>query len=220
MKRIIINLLFLFNICFISAENGYELWLRYHKINNTVLLNDYQKLNQEVVFPVNSDRLKVAKKELQLGFKGLLGINLNEVQKISQQGLVIGTPDSSPLICASSHVNEIKSLDDEGFIIRTTTIGGKTVNIIAAKTDIGVLYGVFHYLKLMQTNRPLNNLSVKEEPKLQLRVLNHWDNLDGTIERGYAGYTLWIGLVCLITKIVVIQIMHGLMPLSELMVLC
>ncbi|MBB4034911.1 alpha-glucuronidase [Dysgonomonas hofstadii] len=191
MKRIIINLLFLFNICFISAENGYELWLRYHKINNTVLLNDYQKLNQEVVFPVNSDRLKVAKKELQLGFKGLLGINLNEVQKISQQGLVIGTPDSSPLICASSHVNEIKSLDDEGFIIRTTTIGGKTVNIIAAKTDIGVLYGVFHYLKLMQTNRPLNNLSVKEEPKLQLRVLNHWDNLDGTIERGYAGYTLW-----------------------------
>lgn len=191
MKKIILSQ---FILCFIhlaSAENGYELWLRYHKVENLSLLIKYQSLNKVVVFPANSDRLKAAKRELALGLKGLLNLDLVDSQNLTSDGLLIGTPESSGLISRSSYIKEINELDPEGYIIRTTNIDGKSIILIAAKTDIGVLYGVFHYLRLIQTNQPLDKLEIREEPKLQLRVLDHWDNLNGTIERGYAGYTLW-----------------------------
>ncbi len=175
----------------VFAESGYDLWLRYHRIDNTTLYNNYREANGEVIFPGSSDRLNAAKKELRLGLKGLLNIDLNEVQHFSKRGVMAGTPESLPLIAKTSYIDEIKKLDDEGYIIRSVTINGKQVTLIAGKKDIGVLYGVFHYLRLMQTQQSLDNLAIKEEPKLQIRVLDHWDNLNGTIERGYAGYTLW-----------------------------
>src|SRR5205085_3528064 len=55
----------------------------------------------------------------------------------------------------------------------------------------GALYGAFYFLRLMQTLQPLANLDVTERPRLKLRLLDHWDNLDGSIERGYAGRSLW-----------------------------
>jgi len=192
MKKLLMGILVFISFSVsVMAENGYDLWLKYRKINDIILYNNYREINQEVVFPANSGRLKAAKRELQSGFKGILEINLNEVQQISRQGLIIGMPESSPLISGSSFVSEVRNLDNEGFIIRSAKIKEEPVIYIAGKTDIGVLYGVFYYLKLMQTHQSLEDLNVKEEPKLQYRVLNHWDNLNGTIERGYAGYTLW-----------------------------
>ncbi|MDU1890099.1 MAG: alpha-glucuronidase family glycosyl hydrolase [Dysgonomonas sp.] len=191
MKKVILILLLLFSTAILSAENGYDLWLRYKKIENQTLYNNYREAVSEIVFPAKSERLSAAKHELELGLRGLLDIGLKDVNQISNKGLVIGTPESSELISKSSYVNEINNLDEEGYIIYTTTIKGKPAILISGKSDIGTLYGVFHFLRLLQTNQPISNLKIKEEPKLQLRVLNHWDNLNGTIERGYAGYTLW-----------------------------
>jgi alpha-glucuronidase len=53
------------------------------------------------------------------------------------------------------------------------------------------LYGVFHFLRLLQTNQSIENLNIVSVPKLKLRMLNHWDNLNRTVERGYAGFSLW-----------------------------
>lgn len=175
----------------LSAENGYDLWLRYPKVDNAKLAKEYLGVNKNILFPANTEVLQAAKKELAMGLEGMLNIELNEQSKFSGKSLVIGTPESNELIAGMSLANELKQLDDEGYIIRTVTHNKKTVNVIAAKKDIGVLYGVYHYLRLMQTAQSLNNLAIKEEPKLQFRILNHWDNLNGTIERGYAGYTIW-----------------------------
>lgn len=191
MKKTIIIIFLFFSMQFVCAENGYDLWLRYNKVENLDLLKQYKEVAQVIVFPANSASLKAAKLELSKGFKGLLNIEINEVSSISQRGIIIGTPTSSKLIASSKYADKIEQLDNEGYIIQTATINKKQVILIAGKTDIGVLYGVFHYLRLMQTNSSINDLAIKEEPKLQHRVLNHWDNLDGTIERGYAGYTLW-----------------------------
>lgn len=66
---------------------------------------------------------------------------------------------------------------------------GKT--IIRSTTPVGVLYGVYDLLRRKQMGESLKALSIEEEPTYDLRMLNHWDNLDGTIERGYAGHSLW-----------------------------
>ena len=84
-------------------------------------------------------------------------------------------------------VNDLKRLGPEGFRIRTV---GNAVAITSI-SDIGALYGTFHFIRLLQTNQPIARLQIDESPRLKLRLLNHWDNLDRTIERGYAGSSLW-----------------------------
>jgi len=75
--------------------------------------------------------------------------------------------------------------------------GGYTIKsvqnklVISAEKETGLLYGVYHILRLQQTNSTTTNLNITEQPSYDIRILNHWDNLDGTIERGYAGHSLW-----------------------------
>ena len=70
-------------------------------------------------------------------------------------------------------------------------VAGKRATVIAANTDIGVLYGVFRLLQLLQTGQPIDAVSLVEAPRIRHRLLNHWDNLNRTVERGYAGFSLW-----------------------------
>ncbi len=78
-----------------------------------------------------------------------------------------------------------KALTAEGFSIKQTP-KGITLN---ASTDKGLLYGAYHLLRLQATGQPVSD--TVENPAYDLRILNHWDNLDRTIERGYAGKSLW-----------------------------
>jgi len=78
-------------------------------------------------------------------------------------------------------------LGPEGFSIRSEN--GATV--IAGNTDVGVLYGAFRFLSLIQTGRAIDRLRIEDRPKLHRRILDHWDNLDGLVERGYAGRSIW-----------------------------
>lgn len=65
-----------------------------------------------------------------------------------------------------------------------------TDSSIIASSSIGVLYGAYDLLRLQETGN-LSHLSKTEKPAVNLRILNHWDNLDGSIERGYAGKSIW-----------------------------
>lgn len=176
----------------LHAENGYDLWLRYQKVDNSQLLNSYSKTLAKLNFPVNSATLTEAKKELQQGLNGLLDTNLPETDGISKGTLLVGTPASSKVLSGIHAItNEISGLGDEGFLIKTLKVNGTPCTVIAARKDMGVMYGVFHFLRLLQTQSDIKELNITQMPKLQRRMLNHWDNLNGTIERGYAGYTLW-----------------------------
>jgi len=75
---------------------------------------------------------------------------------------------------------------DEGFTINNN--GGKIT--ISASSDIGLLYGAYHVLRLQQANIQIDK-TISEQPKYDRRILNHWDNLDGAVERGFAGRSLW-----------------------------
>jgi alpha-glucuronidase len=53
------------------------------------------------------------------------------------------------------------------------------------------LYGVFHFLRLLQTQQTISGINISSTPKIKYRLLNHWDNLNRTVERGYAGFSIW-----------------------------
>ncbi|WP_224998358.1 alpha-glucuronidase family glycosyl hydrolase [Cesiribacter sp. SM1] len=174
------------------AEDGYRLWLRYDQIQDAGSLKNYRQSIKEIVLQANSPVTEAAGQELSRGLGGLLGTAVPITQKLSQQGAVVaGTPANSPLIASLKLGDKLSSLGDEGYLLLSTRLQGKNVTVIAANTDTGVLYGAFHLLRLLQTQQDIKNLSLSSSPKVQHRILNHWDNLDRTVERGYAGFSLW-----------------------------
>ena len=192
MKSTISLVIFLLLSPLLKAENGYDLWLRYSLLKNSAQVKAYQASATELVFPATSETLKAAKTELQRGFKGLLGSAIAEGKNSSKTGaLLVGTPKSLDQLKNLIGSDKLKKLGDEGYLIQTLNHNQKKITAIVANTDIGVLYGVFAYLKLLQTEQNITNLSITDAPATKLRLLNHWDNLDRTVERGYAGFSLW-----------------------------
>jgi alpha-glucuronidase len=186
-------LLFLFTSLpdFIQAEDGYRLWLRYDKIQEADKLSAYQSRISQVVVEGKSATLEAARNELRLGLTGLLG-TAPSFEGTPQEGMLLaGTPAGSRLISSLKLGGRLKTVGSEGFVILSTKLNGKQGTVIAANTDVGVLYGVFHFLKLLQTRQDIEPLSLAHSPKTRHRLLNHWDNLDRTVERGYAGFSLW-----------------------------
>jgi len=175
----------------LRAEDGYRLWLRYDLIDEASLLKEYREQIQGWMIQGESETFQAAMDELHLGLNGMLG-HVPWVSSVDQDGiLVAGTPKSSELIRSLNLEDRLSKINEEGYLIFTTTLGEKKIIVIAANEDIGVLYGSFHFLRLIQTHQPLAELSIESAPKLQYRLLNHWDNLDRTVERGYAGFSLW-----------------------------
>ena len=78
-----------------------------------------------------------------------------------------------------------KNLGNEGFRVYRDKKG----LVLSANNDLGLLYGSY---ALLRDNAAGKAIALREEiPAYNVRVLNHWDNLDGTIERGYSGHSIW-----------------------------
>ena len=173
-----------------SAEDGYDLWLRYRPLQGE-WLTAYRAASTEIVPPAKvSPTLEIAASELSRGLGGLLGRAPPVVAQPAKAGsIVLGTPESSPVV-AGLHL-DLDRTGPEGYVIRTVSLAGHRATVIAASRDIGVLYGTFHFLRLLQTHRSVDHLELRSAPRLRERMLDHWDNLDRSIERGYAGESIW-----------------------------
>jgi alpha-glucuronidase len=174
------------------AETGERLWLRYDTVREPDRLQAYRRTIEAVVHPAGTPTGRAIDDELHRGLGGLLGRPPVFEQRSRSRGtLLVGTPAASPTIAALGWNAELDRLGDEGFVIRSTAATGSALTVIASRGDAGVLYGVFHFLRLLQTGAAIDALDISQTPRLARRLLNHWDNLDGTIERGYAGPSLW-----------------------------
>ena len=196
MNKFVFILLVLLRTGATQAEDGYRLWLRYDRVTNTQTLRQYRNsISSLHFFTGNNPALSAARKELTTGLEGLLGAAIpmqpGERPPTGNGCMMIGTPSSSIAIRLLHWEKDLATLGDEGFIIRSATTGGKSQIVIAANTDRGILYGVFHFLRLLQTQQSLQGLSITSIPALRYRILNHWDNLNRTVERGYAGFSIW-----------------------------
>jgi alpha-glucuronidase len=171
------------------AEDGYDLWLRYRPVEHA-WLKRYLPVATEIVAEERSPSILAARGELERGLSGMLWHAVPVRREISEDGaVVIGTPAKSRLI-AALHL-PLSRAGNEGFLLRSTVLKGRNVTIITGNTDVGVLYGAFAFLRLIQTRQPIEHLNIVSAPKIELRILDHWDNLDGSVDRGYAGRSIW-----------------------------
>jgi len=160
-----------------KAEDGYRLWLRYDPLPAEVRQRFAPSVT-EIVVQSNGAIARSASSELQHGLSGLLAKPIPVRQSVDRDGAIVA---------------ELKKarLGSEGFTIRSTRVSGHRATVITASDERGLLYGAFALLRRVQTEQPIDQLDLRDRPRLALRMLDHWDNLNGSVERGYAGRSLW-----------------------------
>ena len=166
------------------AEDGYDLWLR----NAPADAATAQRIgaNAQSIVDMGTPTLTIARQELQRGIAGLTGTTPPRAETVQQGSIWLSS-------AAHAHAMPMpmEGLGPDGYAIRTMTVAGKPVTVIAGATDVGVLHGAYAWLRLARTGAALDRIDMRSAPRIGLRLLNHWDNLDGTVERGYAGQSIW-----------------------------
>lgn len=175
MLRFACFIITLFSSIVCMADNHYKLWLNYYPVTNSENKTYLNTLSDNIQINGNSETIDIIKRELNTAFKGFLNktISIKAISK-NNSGIFIQKENN-------------KELDNEGFIVKHTTKGIQ----VSANTDIGLLYGTFHLLEAIATGKNLRELSTISNPLIQHRILNHWDNLNGTVERGYSGASIF-----------------------------
>ncbi|MEI4505243.1 alpha-glucuronidase family glycosyl hydrolase [Sphingopyxis sp. CCNWLW253] len=150
-----------------QANDGYSLWLGGAA---------HRTAPAPVEVRGDSPTLKIAADELRRGLPTL-----------PDPVLLARTDD--PAVAALRLDNA--ALGAEGYRVQRATIEGRAVTLVTATSDIGILYGAFALLRHAHSGGDLASVDLVSKPRTKLRLLNHWDNLDGVVERGYAGQSLW-----------------------------
>jgi alpha-glucuronidase len=163
------------------ADDGYRLWLKYDRIAEAAPRQQYQRAAQFISNSGTTPVLRAAAGELQRGLSSLLGQSVPVVAAAgSRTGGIVLRVDAK----ASANGQALKP---EGYHI----FSEKQNLVITGRTDAAVLYGAFALLRQVQTRKPLAGLNLTSNPRINFRMLNHWDNQNGTVERGYAGSSIW-----------------------------
>ena len=177
-----------------ATETGYDLGLRYLPLADPTLRDTYRGTVATLVASDASPTARITRDELRRGLKGLLGIDVPLVPRNPaawRWGARGRDNEERARHCRPWLGDRYRSrrplrrrdrIGDDGPAPRHGDCLGEA---------LGALRGAFHFLRLIQTRQPLDRLDLVERPRIDRQLLNHWDNLDGTIERGYAGSSLW-----------------------------
>jgi len=189
MTRLFLLLLLLFKLGDVLGEDGSRLWLRYEPVSDA--LSGKLAINVTSIFAdTRNPSISLAAKELQDALYGFTGRQVAASRNLENGSLVLVTGGSA-LARRLGVAAELQKMHKDGYLIRQVRQGRRNFTVIASPTAVGVLYGTFHWIRTVQTGEYAPDMSIVTEPKFDLRMLNHWDNLNGTIERGYAGRSLW-----------------------------
>lgn len=171
-----------------AADRG---WLRYESMASWQGSFEISKIG----CMERSQNTESALRELQYGISEMFGV-LPELLDSSDTlttdciRLAVVHEELPPELDAASWAQE---LNEEGYVLKSFSDNSTAIHslYVVGKTDKGLLYGAFHLLRLLQMGEDLRDLHIIENPKNQLRMMNHWDNMDGSIERGYAGRSIF-----------------------------
>ena len=187
-KKLILPLFTLLLLCnsFITTAQitkDYDLWLQYQKssVANGIFKN--------IALNAKNETDKAIQNELKTASERMFQYSPTFSNSENATLIIKKTSELEPT--QKKIIDKANALNDEGFAIETIQNKGKKTVLITAKTSLGLLYGTFRLLRELQINPSKKDFSIADEPKLKVRMLNHWDNLDGTVERGYAGSSIW-----------------------------
>lgn len=168
-----------------NQTEGYKAWLRYDEIQDQIWLAENKSWLTSITVLETSPIIESAKRELVEAISRFTGQNPTVYTKHKKIPTIV--------LMTIDRLDETIdfSLHDDGYLIQTRDYNGASSIIIAGKTDKGILYGSFHLLRLIQTKADLKDVEHVENPSNRLRMMNQWDNMDGSIERGYAGNSIF-----------------------------
>ncbi len=171
---------YIFLLCSLTtfADNGSDLWLQYNLIRDQTVRENLIRSFDVIVLDSKTSRGMLAATELQTALKGLIGKKLSIVPFDQNKNF-----KNSILLTDQSKDSKIGS---EGFHISRSGVNSR----IEANQDRGLLYGTYAFIRHLQLMGS-QAFDVIENPKIKFRMLNHWDNANGTVERGYAGSSIW-----------------------------
>jgi alpha-glucuronidase len=172
------------------AETGYDAWLRYPPVDDSTVRYLYDGLPATVVKLDDSPTLDSAQQEIIRGVRGMLGRTLRASNRpVPEDIILLGTAASVKE--AAPNVSVPNDLIDDGYWLKATVSGGRKVLIVTSPNDRGVLYGAFALLQRMALHERIDRLDEESNPSAPIRWVDEWDNLDGSIERGYAGRSIF-----------------------------
>ena len=171
------------------AETGAAGWLRYALITDPSARALDRTLPATVVALDHSLNVVTAQDELIRGVRGMLNRTLREDPKVrDEDAFVLGTIDE---IRHTFPAWSAPKVGGSGFSLSTAKRNGHNCLLIAGADDRGVLYGTFRLLDKLARLENISTLNDAESPSAAVRWVNQWDNLDGSIERGYAGRSIF-----------------------------
>lgn len=167
----------------LHGETGYDAWLRYVPVS-------HGKLPAAVVTLDDSAVMMSARAELMRGVRGMLGRDLRaETALPASDCIVLGT--LAEIERAAPGIELPRTLAEDGYILKATRARGRSALLVASSTDRGVLYGTFALLRKLALGQDTQHVDETRVPLAPIRWTNEWDNLDGSIERGYAGRSIF-----------------------------
>jgi alpha-glucuronidase len=173
----------------IHAETSADAWLR-HPTLTPQAARDYERLPPQTVLLGDSPVLKSAQRELVQGVAQMLSRTLRVANAASpENAIVLGELSEVQALIPELHPRQ--ALRADGYWLNSTKIHGSECLIITASTDRGVLYGVFALLSKIARSEKLVSLDDIQNAYAPIRWVNQWDNLDGRIERGYGGPSIF-----------------------------
>jgi alpha-glucuronidase len=173
----------------LHAESGYNAWLRYAPLSGPGQDRALKSLPAVLVVVGDGPILNSARDEMLRGIRGMTGRTLRLSNSAPHESaIVLGTGDALRRLSLPARD---AALAPEGFLIQTIRQGGASYLVVAGADDRGVLYGAFALLRAIAAGEPLEALHRTEAPYAPIRCVNQWDNLDGSIERGYGGRSIF-----------------------------
>jgi len=110
-------------------------------------------------------------------------------EKFGAEQIVVGTLDE--VRKAYPALKTPLQLDEYGFWLRSSEENGKPLVVVAGSDPQGALFGVFDFLRRARTGQDIRSLDLADSPTMAIRWVDEWDNADGSIERGYAGRSIF-----------------------------
>jgi len=170
------------------AEDGSAAWLRYASIPNPA---QYSFLPSRIAVRGNSPLEQTAARELQQGLSSMLGRPFSVVRyDPALASITLAPVTSKPASSASIGSHEPAGVQADSFRIVRTSAGKSTSLTIQGETPRAELYAVFHLLEEVGAEKPIPAVD-RQAPSAPIRWVDEWDNLNGTIERGYASRSIF-----------------------------